>query len=80
MICRTKNEYIGHPWSDLNLFKVNQNNKFLKKMMYNVPRVEFCLRPGEVHGKNGSGRMGSLSGQVSFGILSRGLVIVPQAL
>ena len=22
--------------------------------MYNVPRVELCLSPGEVHGENGS--------------------------
>ena len=24
--------------------------------MYNVPTIESCLRPGEVHGKNGSCR------------------------
>ena len=40
-----------------NLFKVNQYNiNFWRKKMYNVPRVQLCLKPGEGHREIGSCR------------------------
>ena len=37
--------------------KLTKKTNFWKKMMYNMPTVELCLWPGEVHRKNGSCQM-----------------------